>query len=71
MLLRAAGFELVSEPESFLVDKATHLLPDEEERAQAWGADFAKRAGKGKSALLPTVTLVDSLHSRETIRSDG
>jgi hypothetical protein len=37
-MLRAAGFQLVVEPESFLVDKATHLLAGEEQRAQAWGA---------------------------------
>ncbi len=37
-MLRAAGFELVAEPESFLVDKATHLLAGEEQRAEAWGA---------------------------------
>lgn len=30
-----------------------------------------KEQAKVSLALLPTVTLVDSLHSRETIRSDG
>jgi len=40
-LLRAAGFELVAEPESFLVDKDTHLLAEEEQRAEAWGAGLA------------------------------
>lgn len=42
-LLRSAGFELVVEPESFLIDKNTHLLPGEEERAQAWGANLVAR----------------------------
>lgn len=42
-LLRSAGFELVVEPESFLIDKNTHLLPGEEERARAWGANLAAK----------------------------
>ncbi|MDQ0092376.1 flavodoxin family protein [Paeniglutamicibacter psychrophenolicus] len=37
-LLRKSGFELAAPPESFLVDKATHLLAGEEQRAQEWGA---------------------------------
>ena len=37
-MLRAAGFELAAAPESFLVDKDTHLIAGEEQRAQAWGA---------------------------------
>jgi len=32
------GYTLVVEPESFLVDKQTVLLPGEVERARAWGA---------------------------------
>jgi Flavodoxin domain len=40
-MLRAAGLELVLEPESFLVDKDTHLLAGEEQRARAWGARLA------------------------------
>jgi hypothetical protein len=32
------GRRLVAEPESFLVDKANHLLPGEAERATQWGA---------------------------------
>jgi hypothetical protein len=35
------GFMLVAEPESFLVTKENELLPDEEARAQAWGAQLA------------------------------
>jgi hypothetical protein len=32
------GYRLVVDPESFLVDKQTQLLPGEEERAKAWGS---------------------------------
>lgn len=35
--LRKAGFTLVAEPESFLVDKRTVLAPGEAERASRWG----------------------------------
>lgn len=35
--LRQAGYELVAEPESFLVDRQTELLPGELERAKEWG----------------------------------
>jgi hypothetical protein len=40
-MLRTAGFELAAQPESFLVDKDTHLLAGEEQRARAWGASLA------------------------------
>ena len=36
--LRKHGFDLVGEPESFLVDKQHHLLAGEADRAVAWGA---------------------------------
>jgi Flavodoxin len=39
--LRRCGFDLVTEPESFLVDKHNHLLEGEAERARAWGAALA------------------------------
>ena len=39
--LRKHGCRLVAEPESFLVDKSNHLLPDEAERARVWGAVLA------------------------------
>jgi hypothetical protein len=39
--LRDHGFRLVVEPESFLVDKANHLIPGEGERAEAWAASLA------------------------------
>jgi hypothetical protein len=35
--LRQAGFTLVTEPESFLVDRQTELVAGELERAWAWG----------------------------------
>ena len=42
--LRRQGFALVTEPESFLVDKMSRLKPGEEERAEAWGAALAGAA---------------------------
>jgi hypothetical protein len=36
--LRHHGLEVVAEPESFLVDKANHLLDGEATRAEAWAA---------------------------------
>jgi hypothetical protein len=35
--LRKHGLRSVAEPESFLVDKASHLEPGEESRGEAWG----------------------------------
>ena len=40
-LLRAHGFDLVAEPESFLVTKQDRLEPNETSRAHAWGARLA------------------------------
>jgi hypothetical protein len=40
-LLRGAGFTLATEPESFLVDKDTHLLRGDEARAREWGEELA------------------------------
>jgi hypothetical protein len=39
--LRQHGFELVGEPESFLVTKDNHLEDGENTRARAWGASLA------------------------------
>ena len=39
--LRAHGFTLVAEPESFLVDRSTHLVEGELERARRWGEHLA------------------------------
>ena len=35
------GYDLVADPESFLVDKTSHLLPGEAERAVEWAAELA------------------------------
>lgn len=42
--LRAHGFRLIAEPESFLVSKETHLLPDEVDHARAWGTRLGEAA---------------------------
>jgi hypothetical protein len=42
--LRAHGFSLPLDHESFFVDKANHLEPDEAERATAWGQRVAEAA---------------------------
>lgn len=42
--LRAHGFDLAIEHESFFVDKANHLEPDEAERATSWGRRVAEAA---------------------------
>jgi hypothetical protein len=39
--LRHTGLDLIAEPESFLVDKANHLLPGERGRALVWGENLA------------------------------
>ncbi|SRR5579875_36470 len=44
--LRDHGFDLVTEPESFLVDRQNRLLPDEAARARAWGARLAGLMGR-------------------------
>jgi hypothetical protein len=47
--LRDHGRRLVARPESFLVTKATRLVPGELERARAWGAELgAVRAPAGR-----------------------
>ena len=48
--LRKLGFELVSEPESFLVDKHNHLLDGEADRAERWGAVLADRVNHARPA---------------------
>jgi hypothetical protein len=40
-VLRAHGFDLVAEPESFLVTKQDRLEPQETDRAREWGAKLA------------------------------
>lgn len=41
------GFDLIAEPESFLVTKETHLEPDEVARARVWGERLAGLASAG------------------------
>ena len=40
--LRHHGFELIAEPESFLVSRENLLVPGERERARQWGAGLAE-----------------------------
>jgi hypothetical protein len=40
-LLREHGFDVVAEPESFLVTKQDRLEPHERDRARDWGAKLA------------------------------
>jgi len=49
------GFELVAEPESFVVDRHNHLLAGEEHRAQQWGQSLAARLG----AVTPQLPIPD------------
>lgn len=42
--LRHHGYRLVTDPESFLVDKENRLLGGEDERARSWGAHLAELA---------------------------
>ncbi len=49
-LLRAHGFGLVVEPESFLVTKQDRLRPEEAARARAWAAGLGGRVAPGRAA---------------------
>jgi hypothetical protein len=40
--LMHVGYDLVADPVSFLVDKQSHLLPGEAERATQWAAEVAE-----------------------------
>jgi hypothetical protein len=40
-LLREHGFDVVAEPESFLVTRRDRLEPNEQERARDWAAKLA------------------------------
>ena len=48
--LRKLGFELLTEPESFLVDKHSHLIDGEADRAEKWGAALAARVHQTRPA---------------------
>lgn len=41
-LLRAHGFDVTAPPESFMVTRQNHLVPDEPERARDWARKLAK-----------------------------
>jgi hypothetical protein len=41
--LRKHGYDLIADPESFLVDKQTHLLYGELDRAEEWGRTLGTR----------------------------
>lgn len=41
--MRSHGMDLIAPPESFLVDRASHLVPGEAERAEDWGRSLAAR----------------------------
>ncbi len=53
--LRQHGCSLIEDPESFLVNKSTHLEPEEEARAHRWGASLAAR-------LVPTAPGTAAVH---------
>jgi Flavodoxin len=48
--LRHHGYTLIAEPESFLVSKENELVPEEDERARAWGARLAAMTALAGSA---------------------
>jgi len=54
--LRHHGCELLTEPESFLVTKETHLEPDQASRAREWGRELGRQfVAAGRDAdLRPT-----------------
>ncbi|HEV2375320.1 MAG TPA: flavodoxin domain-containing protein [Streptosporangiaceae bacterium] len=51
-LLRAHGFTLVAQPESFLVTKDNQLEADETSRAHEWGATLAQRSSSPADVVL-------------------
>lgn len=48
--LRHHGYQLIAEPESFLVTKENELVPTEDERARAWGTRLAAMTALAGSA---------------------
>jgi hypothetical protein len=46
--LRQHGLKLVTEPESFLVTKESHLEPNEVNRAQEWGTQLASHSATAR-----------------------
>lgn len=51
--LREHGFELIGEPESFLVTKENHLSSDEEAHAQDWASSLAETLERTESQTSP------------------
>jgi hypothetical protein len=51
--LRHHGASLVGDPESFLVTKATHLEPEEEDRACEWGRELARLVAERRPTTTP------------------
>jgi len=49
-MLRAHGFDVVTEPESFLVTKQDRLEPQETTRAREWGAKLAAAIAPARAA---------------------
>jgi len=45
-LLREHGFDVIAEPESFVVTKQDRLEPHEQDRARDWGVMLAKCAAR-------------------------
>ena len=45
-LLREHGFDVIAEPESFVVTKQDRLEPHEQDRARDWGVKLAKGAAR-------------------------
>jgi len=50
------GFDVVADPESFLVDKKNHLVPGEADRASRWGASLASSVNEWDDYLRRPVT---------------
>lgn len=48
--LRHHGYDLVAEPESFMVGRDNHLHADEADRARAWGAGLAASLAPARAA---------------------
>ena len=52
-LLRAHGFDVIAEPESFLVTKQDRLEPQETARAREWGIKLAGSIAPSSVAVNP------------------
>jgi hypothetical protein len=52
-LLRAHGFDVIAEPESFLVNRQDRLEPQETDRAREWGTKLAASIAPSSAAVNP------------------